>query len=369
MQSQRARIEAIAPELRALVKHHEEGTYKGGVEAFNTTIMQKIDSSGLMESEVKLTVKVGVHPDNRERAMLVPVDCQDLLLKFADNGYNPGKWDALALRIPPGPVGDAWRAANVTLVDASDGLLAPISADSIEIVTGRGSHGTAALRLATLGGRSIHAELADQHGQVSKAKLLEMQPSWTEPLEKGVLYKVLPGELELAVPGLLACLSRIGNASNDVFRQQTTLQMCARIHSMIASKMKSGGDAVDLSWVAKQSCVGNGGASMVPKALQLIDFVKAWSGGREGQHLRDLEKFERSIAVKRKLAPSDLQNLAGVDLLHAPKYVPATRLVLQFIVHVVCLHSARIHFANTCEQIVRYEFFERVFHFIKLSLA
>jgi hypothetical protein len=111
---------------------------------------------------------------------------------------------------------------------------------------------------------------------------------------------------------------------------------------MIASKMKSGGDAVDLSWVAKQSCVGNGGASMVPKALQLIDFVKAWSGGREGQHLRDLEKFERSIAVKRKLAPSDLQNLAGVDLLHAPKYVPATRLVLQFIVSYVYTQLAFI---------------------------
>jgi hypothetical protein len=199
--------------------------------------------------------------------------------------------------------------------------------------------------LVTLGGRSIHAELADQHGQVSKAKLLEMQPSWTEPLEKGVLYKVLPGELELAVPGLLGCLSRIGNASHDVFRQQTTLQMCARIHSVIASKMKSAGnDDVDMTWVAKQACVGNGGASMMPKALQLIDFVKAWSGGREGQHLRDLEKFERSIAVKRKLAPADLQNLAGVDLLHAPKYVPATCFELELIMLYVkfCSHPTRI---------------------------
>jgi hypothetical protein len=66
------------------------------------------------------------------------------------------------------------------------------------------------------GACSIHPELANQNGQVSKAKLLELQRGWRGPLEKGLLYKILLGELELAVPGLLACLSRIGNASvND----------------------------------------------------------------------------------------------------------------------------------------------------------
>ena len=76
----------------------------------------------------------------------------------------------------------------------------------------------------------------------SKAKLLELQPSWREPLEKSCLYKIIPGELELAVPGLLACLSRIGNASHDVYRQRTALQLCARIHSIIASQTASGKD-------------------------------------------------------------------------------------------------------------------------------
>jgi len=325
MQSQKDRIQAVAPELRLLVQAHEDGSFKGGVEAFNTNIMTKIVASGLLHQETKCPMKVGAHPDNRERAMLVPIDVQDLLLKFADNGYNPAKWDALALRIPAGPEGDHWRAANDVLVKGSAGLLAPICGDSIELVTGRGSHGTAALRMVLIEGtRSIHPELSDQHGYVSKAKLLEMQPSWAEPLEKGLVYNILPGELELAVPGLLSCLSRIGNASNDVFRQQTALQLCARIHSIIASKMKNDKDEVDLTWVAKQACIGNGGTSFMPKAVQLVEFVRAWSGGRDAQILRDLEKYERSISVKRKLAPADLQTMAGIDLLHAPKYVQAT---------------------------------------------
>ena len=317
------RIKKVGPELRELVKQHEDDTFKGGVEALNHLMTTKIQEAHLMDFEVKHVSKVGVHPDNREKAMLIPIDVHDLLLKFAENGYNPLLWDALALRIPFGPEGDAWRAANVELVDDSDNQLAPVHGDSIEIVTGRGSHGSGALRLAHYGALSIHEELADATGNVSKAKFLEMQPSWEEPLEKGVSYKILPGELELEVPGLLACLSRIGNASHDVYREQTTLQMCARVHSLIASKIDKG-QPIDSNLVAKQACVGNGGAASLTKAVQLTSFVEAWSGGRHGKVLRELEKFETSCRIKRKLAPADLAALADADLLHAPRYIQVT---------------------------------------------
>ena len=77
--------------------------------------------------------------------MWVTIDAQDLLLIFSEYGYNPNLWDPLATRIPPEPEGDAWPAAKVALVEGSDGMLAPIGADDLEILTGRGSHGTAAL--------------------------------------------------------------------------------------------------------------------------------------------------------------------------------------------------------------------------------
>ena len=91
----------------------------------------------------------------------------------------------------------------------------------------------------------------------------------------------MPGELELAVPGLLACLSRIGNASHDVYRQKTALQMCNRIHSIVKMQTAKNKD-VELDWVVKQACVGNGGSSFVPQAKQLAAFVEAWSGGDKG---------------------------------------------------------------------------------------
>jgi hypothetical protein len=74
-------------------------------------------------------------------------------------------------------------------------------------------------------------------------------------------------------------------------------------------------------WVVAQACVGNGGNAFLPKARQLLEFVKAWAGGKSAHLLKDLELYERSCPNKRKLMASDLQGLAHADLLHAPKYV------------------------------------------------
>jgi hypothetical protein len=359
MESMRARINKVATQLREMVQHHEDGTYMEGVEAFNSNIMKVIEEAGLQSLERKHVDKVGVHPSNRELSMLVPIDVHDLLLKFADNGWNEKLWDAMALTIPSGVEGDEWKTRNVELVSGSDELLAPMTHDCIELVTGRGSHSTAALRLAKFGGaKSIHAKLAGPDGKVSQAKLLELQPSFKEPLEQGVLYKVIPGELELAVPGLLACLSRIGNASHDVYRQQTVLQLCARIHSIVVAKQQTG-NVIDWQSVAQQACVGNGGCNFVWKAEQLCDFVRAWSGGEHASLLLDLAMYERSIQVKRKLFAADMQALSTVDLVHAHRYVGVTSLDIAthiFYKLVLCrssLQSIAVDFynqlANKCE--------------------
>lgn len=323
MASLQARIEKCMPVLKTLVQQHNDGSYPYGVEAFNTEIEGVLEENSMFSEECVLVDHVGCFPDNRERTMIVPMDAQDLLLKFYENGYNPKKWEALALKFPSvGSSGHEWRAKNVELAQEADGLLAPMSSpDEVDRFTGRGSHGTAALRLAKFGGKSVHPELAGPDGQVSLSKLLEKQPSWRKPIEKGLLYRCLPGELELAVPGLLACLSRGGNASHDVYRQQTVLQTCNRLHLLYVSA----GSDINEDWVVTQACVGNGGNAHMPKARQLLDFVKAWSGGKGGHVLKELELYERSCPNKRKLIASDMQCLAQADLLHAPKYVGVSR--------------------------------------------
>ncbi len=316
-----SRIEQVAPILRSMVQQHESNTFPQGVEAFNTDIENIIDGSGLLTEETRQLQNIATHPDNREGGMLVPIDVHQLLMKFAENGFNPKLWDVLALRVPAGWLGDAWKKANHDLVSQSDDLLCPFG-DQIEVVTGRGSHSCSALRLVKFGGKSIYDEIAGPDGRVSRAKFLALQPSWAPLLDRGVKVKVLPAELEMAVPGLLACLSRTGNASHDVFRVPTSIQFCSRIHALYNAASKLG--KVDWPKIAKQAVCGNGGASQLQNAEMLCDFVRAWSGGANASLLREVEQFERSITVKRKVFASDLQALSTVDLLHAPKYVAAT---------------------------------------------
>ena len=54
--------------------------------------------------------------------------------------------DTLAGEIPPTDEGKAWREFNATLAEGSDGLLAPVNKDELEVLTVRGSHTTASVR-------------------------------------------------------------------------------------------------------------------------------------------------------------------------------------------------------------------------------
>ena len=85
--------------------------------------------------------KVGVHPDNREGCMVVPIDVHDLLVRIVGDGWDESLVDALACKMPPS-LAATWRAKNVALTENACGLLAPCVPDLLEIVTARGNRTT-----------------------------------------------------------------------------------------------------------------------------------------------------------------------------------------------------------------------------------
>ena len=318
--SRQDRIDAGLPFFKQCVQMHENGQDDDGCEAMNYALMKKIKECKLMTLQQVQLEHVGTHPDNREKHMLVGIDVQDLLMKFAKKGYNPDIWKALALAIPFGPAGQEWRDANERLVQKSDGLLPAINGDMLSIVCGRGSHGTAALRAGKFGCKSVYSELADSKGMVSKTKLLDLQSSLREPFDNGCWYQVLPGELELQCPGLFALLSRLGNASNSSFRMQTTLQYCNRIHELATG-------STNPNWDMIQKVASHGVPDdMIQHMQKLCSFVKAWGGGSSGSILKDLEAYEKTLQVRRKLAPEHLDALAKLEkqMLEYGRFVSVT---------------------------------------------
>lgn len=324
LQNQKARIESIAPALRGLVHQHQHGTYPEGPEALNAKMTKMINDAGLAEVKVALVDRIGCFPENRHGAMLVAVDVHSILSEgFATNGWNVSKWECMCLTIPD-PVQASWKQSNINLVNRSDGLLPEII--DMELATGRGSHGAAALRCMKFGCRAIDPKVADEHGKVSMAKLIEKQPSLRDPIVNGVPVTVIPGELELAAPGMFAVLSEVGNASNSVYRLQTTLQTCVRIHTLV----KQSADPEEPNWslIGRQASIGLSKYDS-EQIDHLCKFVAKWSGGSDGHILQDLETYEKALTSRRKLRSSDMEKLANANMDDLPLIVPVTWIKLK----------------------------------------
>jgi len=260
--------------------------------------------------------KLGCHPKNRYGAGLIPADVHYVLEQgFLANGFNPTKWECLTLSIPDSEKA-AWLAFNQQLVQQSEGFLADIV--DLDLVTGRGSHGTAALRAIKYGAMAVGTK-GTAAGRVSMASCLELQPSLAKPLQDGILVTVLPGELEQAVPGLFAVLSEVGNVSNSVFRLNTALQTAIRCHQMASSF----GAGADINWDQVAKLASRGLPQREAEKLpDLCSFVQVWSGGDSAHILKGLEVYEKSLSVRRKIRFEDFGKLAACKLEDVPNIVP-----------------------------------------------
>ena len=304
-----ARVNSCADRLRDLRDAHEAGTYVEGPEALGAEVDRIVEMAALVTAETLNISTMGVFPGNREGSMLVPADVHGLLGEtFLVNGFNPKKWDCCALSVPLS-LKDSWLEQNQALVASSDGLLPDIT--EMTHATGIGSHGTSALRAAKFPCKAVHAEVAGADGLVNYGKVIAMQPSLRIPIEQGVLVRVIKGELEEAVPGIFQIISRLGNVSNSHFRLQTTLQSCARIHNIAAGVAKTG-DKIDWVKVGRLASIGMS-ALESENVGKLCSFVQAWAGSEQGEILRELWAYEKTLTQKRYISASDMEILGECD--------------------------------------------------------
>ena len=74
------RVQVVASVVNTLIEEFDNGVIKEGVEAVQEKLIQALVDCKLAERDRWIDVmKAGVHPDNRDRAGLVPVDAHDLL--------------------------------------------------------------------------------------------------------------------------------------------------------------------------------------------------------------------------------------------------------------------------------------------------
>ena len=278
-----------AKAIAETIKNETAAFHKSGghaVEVFSDQLVERIKAAGLCKIVWMDVEAICIHPDNREGAMAVPVDVHDLLLLIAGhNGWVQKKCSILGCWIPPGSIGDDWKAKNVTMVEKTKGLLAQYNKSHLKIATARGSHTVCVVRCIKYGTKGIHPEVCVDN-YVSKTKILDNFPSLSLPLENGVPVETIAHELVLEIPDLMAVLSRVDN-QHHVGRVQTQLQNCSRLHQLVTDNPDH-----DDEKIIKLACIGPG-ATFAKQAKDLLEFVSAWSGGSDKKFFKSLEDYEK----------------------------------------------------------------------------
>ena len=308
------RAQAIATVVNKCIDDFEAAG-GDGVETFSEQLVSRVEKAGLCKKQWMDVEVICIHPDNREGSLAVPIDVHDLLLVIGGhNGWSWKRCSILGGEIPDGPIGDEWKKKNVEFQKSSDGLIPAFNTSLLKVATARGTHTVSVLRCIKFGAKGIHPEVC-LDGVVSRSKIVTRHPSMEEPLEKGVPVDVIAKELVLACPRLMEVLSRVDN-QHAVGRMQTQLQNCNRLHKLA---MRS--DLTDEK-ILKLACIGLG-PDFLNSARSLLEFVRSWAGGEKGQIFQDLERYEKSLKVKRKLYAADLKALAAIDPVGLERYVPA----------------------------------------------
>ena len=128
-----------------MISEYEGHKCKDGVQNVQAWILGLMAVAALSSTRYFDSERVGVHPANREKAGLVPVDVHDLLQQITSKGWLWSACKLLVSEIPPSDEGAFWWTENRRISHGSGGLLATLEVNLLEAVTTRGSHTTAAV--------------------------------------------------------------------------------------------------------------------------------------------------------------------------------------------------------------------------------
>lgn len=138
----------------------------------------------------------------------------------------------------------------------SDSLLPPIEDPSeLQIATVRCSHTTGVLRCIHGAARSMNEDISDAAGRISMARICERQPSFKEPLERGLLYTVISSLLVTKCPDLMKLMAESGNADHGTARVATTVQRAKKVWN-VARAQPSLETASDWATVERIAALG-----------------------------------------------------------------------------------------------------------------
>ena len=157
----------------------------------------------------------GIHPENRAKTGVDPLNAQALALKISLQGYSEAKLEnpmGFEKATPGTPAASAQEKFMENNFKLASGYLNPIPWHDTEYLPVTCSHTAAAANIVR-GGKSIKCvyEKMSTGGYLDPAKTMQLCPSWQKPLTDGIPCIVFRKELDAECPELAEFLSKAGN--------------------------------------------------------------------------------------------------------------------------------------------------------------
>ena len=296
------------------------------IQAFGYNMRELLLEKGGAFKERILPWHCAVHPDNRQGEMLIPIAVWELLCIVATKkGFDPSKLaGALCVELSPDPELKAFSLdRNIKLFTKAQRFLAPADVEVVRVLTAGSSHMTAVLNLVNHSDKAkitppdldpdefdISA-LLDEHGFLSKSRVLSCCPGMKEFCQNGIVYTCVRHQVAALCPRLVSALSLADNAGHDVFRKETWL---GELLSMHAKAMAIDANCEE-DWANICKAMVKGKQDPPIEVEMVAKYVEKFSGGTDAPFLHELDGYSKCLSVKRDLPGELFRDIGGSKIL------------------------------------------------------
>jgi len=256
---------------------------------------------------------VGTHPWNRGRSLVDPDEClNNKLPKFKRGGFSFLEMRrAAALERPHGKKGNEYEESNKKCANASNGMLAKVTTDSLKIFSLTCGHTNQSMRCAWFEVPCDNPDISIQ-GKVSAAKI--GCKTFSAALTDGVPWFVILAPVEEQWPWVIELIIEADNVPMTVAKQDSRIQIMWRIHSK-ALLFHSQKPELELDWKSIETAVLRSEPQQRDSIPDLVNYVRNWSGGLNDPFLlADLDLYIKGLSNIREIPSSVIGKLGTLDL-------------------------------------------------------
>ena len=208
---------------------------------------------------------------------------------------------------------------NQALVDASGGLLAPVTGAERYLTVSCG-HTVQFAKSVSASCRTSQPSLADPSGCLNTQHLCKDDAALKTMVQSGWGWTILPWQAELTWPELPDIAQRALNASNSVASQSSELETAATIAEFAQVQLRSGSE---VDW---QQCAEAAAATMPPCASYvdaLAKLARVHGGGQGAPMVKYLDHFAKAFAGNRRLGEEFVRYLVRIKQSELARYEQA----------------------------------------------